>query len=181
MFGQDPYQNFNKFMTLGPENRQTFRVDTTRDHWDFLTCAQAAQVGECPDYVNGFLIEIPITGADAKDPAVCERDFVRRAYRFQRIDGRTPDKVAFLFDPEQRCLRSWAEPHRVRREDMPQILRVIGGDHRGNPRGDVIARHTSEDSFMDHLHNHLGDLNQVQNGSAGPAPGTPLPTQQDGE
>jgi len=126
------------------------------------------------------VLEVPVEGADAKSTVQCEADFTRRAYRFQRIDPSTPGRAAWLFYPEQPCLRSWADPHRVRRE-IPPILQVVGGDHRGNPRGDVLALHTSGGSWMEHLHEHLERLDVVQHGAPGIAAGAPLPVRQDGE
>jgi hypothetical protein len=149
----NPYQNLNQLMKLPPELRKTWRYDTDDRHWTIVDCKTAAAAGECAHYANGFVIEIPL---DTVDPERTAGDLRNAGYAFTRMASEKPGHVLFVVAAEQPCLQSRRQPHRIRR-DEPAMLTVVGGDHRGNPSREVL-KHTSGESWMDHLHEHTDRL-----------------------
>ena len=97
------------------------------------TCAEV----DCDNYLHGWRTIVP---ADLADQV---RDRLRRAYRFTetRQDG---GLVAFVFEAGQEC---WAQ-HTLPAEGRERF-RVVGGDWRGNPRGDVTEHVRAADWVED--------------------------------
>jgi hypothetical protein len=169
LFG-DPYANVNQAIKLPAHLRRTWRHDTDERHWVVVDCKTAADLGECRAYAEGHVVQVPAEQAEQ-----ARHTFIQLGYVFTPIEARKPGCKAWLFGPEQPCFayRGGADPHRVRLEDVPPMLTVVEGDHR-SWRPEVVTRHTSHTSFMEHLHEHTDRLVDAQK-AAGPAPGTPLP------
>jgi hypothetical protein len=150
----DPYANLNSMLKLPAAMRKTFRFDRPADtHWRTVDCKTAAEHGECDHYSQGFVLEVP-----AGKLADSEWAFRQAGYTFVPIDARQEGHVAWFFKPEQPCLASRRAPHRIPLDREP-LLAVVGGDHRGNPRGEGHT-HTSVDSWVDDLHTHMDKLDQ---------------------
>jgi hypothetical protein len=154
----DPYANLNQHIKLPAHLRKTWRYDTTAQHWTVVDCKTAAEYGECPHYANGFVLEFPTSGSDAQNLLQVTADMRAAGYVFTQVESpRGKGYAALVFPPEQQCLASRKVRHRIRR-DEPALLTVVGGDHRGNPRGEDTLKHTSGESWMDHMHEHMDRL-----------------------
>jgi hypothetical protein len=168
MFGGNHYAAASQLLKLPPHARKTYRFDRPSEtHTRVVDCATAAEYGECKHYAEGFLIVLA-PGMDV----VGHCDRLRAAgYVFTTIDppeGSTPGSVALFFREGQQCLASRQSPHRIP-TDRPPVLSVVGGDWRGNPRGERLV-HTSTDSWLNDFTAHQDRLARAQGG------GTPVPS-----
>lgn len=125
----DPYATIRQLIRLPAHRRKTFVYDTPSDtHYRKATCAEV----ECSKYANGFAI--PIT--PSQDIEAFEGTLKQAGYTFARGEG--PEHLAaeypagtrwLVFPPEQRCLESFKNPHRIALDHDP-IVSIRGGDFR---------------------------------------------------
>lgn len=142
-------------LRLPPEKRQTFEYATPGDtHYRQANCKEAAERGLCKHYAEGFVI--PWTPGDLQ--LIDVLNTLGYSYSLTDIPPEHLQEMEFptgtkflVFPPEQRCLTSYKVPHRISLEREP-LLRVVGGDWRGNPRGDVRT-HDNLENWVDDLHN----------------------------
>lgn len=105
-------------------------------------CARA----NCPPYLHGW-----ITLADESDPELGQRQahYIRtqsgrKFTEIRRDDGLTE----FRFEAGQRCFGQ----HKLPREGAERFL-VVGGDFRGNPRGE-FREHVRPDDWVEDFAEH---------------------------
>lgn len=129
-----------------PENRKTFNYEQrTR----IVDCATFL----CKHYQEGFVVPLK----PEMDDDTTRRQLAAQGYVFTEIKSpadhliaANPKGTKFLyFPPGQRCLPSRVVPHRMQLDEAPKLT-VVGGDWRGNPRGESYT-HTSVDSWADDL------------------------------
>lgn len=156
----DPYASIRNILRLPPNKRKTFVWDTpSGTHYRTVTCAEAASVGECSKYANGFAL--PMLPTQSIEDY--ESRLTASGYVFQR--GDTPAHLTeqfpagtrwLVFPPEQRCLESFKVPHRVSLDHDP-FLSIEGGDFRAFT-GDT-QRFSKVDDWVDALHTTTDRLN----------------------
>lgn len=144
-----------KLLRLPAHARKTFEYQTPEDtHYRRANCKQAAEHGLCKHYAEGFVL--PWTPGDTQLIDVLNT----LNYTYSETDVppahlqelEFPRGTKFLvFPPEQRCMTSYKVPHRIPLDREP-LLRVVGGDWRGNPRGEVRV-HDNLENWVDDLHN----------------------------
>lgn len=157
----DPYASIRNIIRLPPTRRKTFVWDTpSGTHYRTVSCAEAAGIGECSKYANGFAL--PIT--PEKSIEDYEARLTAAGYTFLRGDA--PEHLAesypvgthwLVFPPEQRCLESFKVPHRVPLHHDP-IISIQGGDFR-TFTGDV-QKFSKVDDWVDALHTTTDRLNR---------------------
>lgn len=113
---------------LPPHQRQTYSILAPRPtHFRKATCAEV----ECPDYLHGFRATID----ERTDLGQAQAHYIRReSGRGFTEEHDEQDHTVFTFHPGQVCFN--AADHQLRL-DRPELYVIRGGDHRGNPRGDV--------------------------------------------
>lgn len=160
-FPGDPYATARKLILLPPNRRKTFIWDTpTASHYRVITCAEAATIGECSKYANGFAIPVT-TEMSIED---IEQRLRGAGYTFHR--GDTPEHLAgaypvgtqwLVFPAEQRCLESFKVPHRVSLDHDP-LLSIRGGDFRSFAVGETQTFNRVDD-WVDALRTTTDRLN----------------------
>lgn len=158
MFAQGPdmYRSATKALKLPAHLRKTFLWSTPSDtHTRIVDCETAANdYDECNHFARGFMVQAQ-PGHDQREIQVAR--YKEQGYRFYEADG------MLYFYPGQRCLASRENPHRVFL-DRPPNLAVVGGDWRGNPRGEGRT-HTKIEHWVDDLHSNVDKLNtEIQKG-----------------
>jgi hypothetical protein len=156
----DPYATARQLIYAPPDRRKTFVADMPSDtHYRVVSCAEAADAGECKHYAQGFAIPL-VPGGDRE---LFKAQFIQLGYHFS--EGEVPEHLAasypkgtrfLVFPPEQRCLTSYKVPHRLPLDHDP-ILAVKGGDFR-----QFTGRDTNNmrvDSWVNQLQNTIGELN----------------------
>jgi hypothetical protein len=135
---------------LAPHQRMTHQVDRPADtHWRIVSCRIAAEHGECPHYVDGFVMRVPVTMA-----AQARQSFLSCGYAFTDVEPETPEVSVFYVLPEQQCLASRRVPHRLPLEREP-ILSVFDGDYRART-GQQVAM--PGEFWLEHLAEHTDAL-----------------------
>jgi hypothetical protein len=134
---------------LPPSARKTYSISTPIEtHWIPATCAQV----DCAQYVSGWKSRIDERTEQGQAQARYIRFHSGRSFTEERDDvGMT----VFSFAPGQMPFddaQSTHSTHRIRRDDLPELYVVRGGDHRGNPRGDVtrLNGRAWSDDFGEH-------------------------------
>lgn len=130
---------------------KTFQVvNPLPSHFRVATCEEVG----CKAFLNGFDVLI----LDETDPIwIMRMEYFRnklpercdRRYRERRDEHGT---LIFHFDAGQQCFKH--EQHRAPL-DRPPLYIARGGDHRGNPTGEVRV-HTRGDLFAEDLSESLG-------------------------
>jgi len=115
---------------------KTYKVSAPRStHFRQATCEEA----DCPAYLHGWRTIVPADSPQA--------DYIRHDKTRSAVEDRQPGGLtAFTFGPGQKCFG--ASLHRVR-TDRPDVLRVLGGDFRGNPAGIPARVHTRPEFFIE--------------------------------
>jgi hypothetical protein len=133
-------ETFRPPMRLGPEAYKTYQILAPKQtHTREASCHEV----ECDGYKHGWKTIVP----DTSPQALYIRTRSGRAFDTALRPG---GLVEFTFYPGQTCFR--ASEHRISLEREP-FYRVLGGDHRGNPRGTApVQRRASEwvDDFATH-------------------------------
>lgn len=132
---------------MAAQNYQTYRMlAPLRTHWRVVSCDQA----ECAAYQFGWVTTVDLATKLGQKQA----DFIRhdrsRSHTEQRV---SESLVKFVFGPGQRCFATAgpefpAGTHKVRNL-RPHRYLVVGGDFRGNPRGDFREHRRAEDWVED--------------------------------
>lgn len=156
MFASDPAQwTATKLLHLPPQHRKTYQYETPGDtHYRPATCKQAAEVGLCKHYAEGFVLRW-LPGDTQLIDVLNTIGYIYSTTdvppeHLQQLEF--PNGTKFLvFPPEQRCMASYKVKHRIPL-DRPPTLKVVGGDWRGNPRGEVRV-HDNLENWVDDLHN----------------------------
>jgi hypothetical protein len=113
-------------------------------HFRPATCAEY----ECPDYLHGWVTVVP-----ADSPAA---EYIRHDRSRRWTEARQPGGLAeFAFEAGQQGFAGPRHEHLVP-NGRPERFIERGGDHRGNPRGDV--REHSADTWTDSFANHQDRL-----------------------
>lgn len=152
--------NASKLLRLPPEHRKTFEYATPgHTHYRQATCKEAAERGLCKHYAEGFVL--PWLPGDTQ--LIDVLNTVGYTYSYTDVPPEHLQQMEFpkgtkflVFPPEQRCLTSYKVPHRIPLDREP-LLRVVGGDWRGNPRGEQHV-HTNLDNWVDDLQNTTDKL-----------------------
>lgn len=126
--------------------RQTFGIQQAPEtHTRPATCVEV----ECEHHARGWQLLVD----ESTDLGVRQGQYLRGMSGRAFTEDRTEDGLTrFTFAAEQDCFRQ----HRVPL-DRPAVFLVVGGDHRGNPRGERLV-HTGPEPWVDHLHTHLDTL-----------------------
>lgn len=110
----------------GPEAFKTYQVfQPEKTHTRAATCAEV----ECPRAANGWRTVLDTSTVQGREQAGWIRMKSGRAFTYVEAGP----VVTFTFAAGQRCFGK----HRVSLQREP-ILRVAGGDWRGNPRGEPV-------------------------------------------
>jgi hypothetical protein len=135
--------NASRLLRLPPEHRSTYMLaQPTETHFRVVSCKTAAEYGECKHYAEGFILPL---AADKVDDTCAF--LTQYGYTFNLCDtpeGYPAGTRTFNFPAGQRCLPSRANPHRISL-NRPPVLAVVGGDWRGNPRGEMTRYNNIED------------------------------------
>jgi hypothetical protein len=111
-------------------------------HFRAATCAEV----ECSRYLNGWETRVDET----TDLGQAQAHYIRRDSGRGFSESRDAGLTVFRFEPGQRCFAS--DTHRTRIE-RPEIFIARGGDHRGNPTGQV-TKHTSPAHWVEDFAEH---------------------------
>jgi hypothetical protein len=129
---------------LPPAATQTHRVlAPLATHWRKATCAEVA----CPEYLHGWRLRVE--GLEERDVHVathCGR-------KWQRVPV-AAGETWLVFEAGQPCFQ--ASAHRIRIEREERFF-LLGGDHRGNPRG-TPPLELSAGSWTDDFGEHQDQL-----------------------
>lgn len=131
---------------MGPENYRTYTVLGRRHK---VTCERYG----CPRYERGWLTLIDESTELGQRQAAYIRTLSGRRFR-ERVEG---GLTHFEFYPEQTCF----EEHFMSLEEDPRFLRM-GGDYRGDPRGEGVFQHRNMDDWVNDLGDHQDGLRRAQ-------------------
>lgn len=117
---------------------QTFQVTAPiSTHTRKATCEEA----ECAQYVRGWRMKLDL----ATDLGQKQAHYIKYSSgRSYRVVGQRDGLVELEFSANQPCFQE----HRVR-IDRPEIYRVKGGDHRGNPLKTVTRVHKKPEFWVE--------------------------------
>lgn len=136
---------------LGPENYQTFQIVTPEStHTRRGTCEEV----ECRAYLNGWKMRLDLGTEMGQRQAAYIKHRSGRAYK---VVAQHDGLIDLEFSPNQDC---FAE-HRVRLE-RPEIYRVKGGDHRGNPGRHLTRVHKKPEFWVEEFAENQDRINQVK-------------------
>jgi len=154
----DPYATARQLIYAPPERRKTFVADLpSNTHYRVVSCAEAAAIGECKHYAEGFVVPVPPRDLEPMRALLTTRGYVYS-------EGDAPMHLAaaypagtrfFVFPPEQRCMGSYKVPHRIPLGYDP-ILSVREGDFRYFTGNDSV--NLRPESWTDQLKNTLGEM-----------------------
>lgn len=132
----------------GPEAYKTYQVlQPTGSHFRKGTCAEV----DCPRQRNGWRTVLDTSTVQGQKQANWIRSKSGRAFTFVQQGP----VVTFTFAAGQRCFGE----HKVWLQREP-ILRIKGGDWRGNPRGDA-ARVLRPADWIDNFGEHQLALSEA--------------------
>jgi hypothetical protein len=138
-------------LAAGPESYKSYSMRAPfRTHWRPATCEEY----ECEAFRNGFVTTVDLnTDLGQKQYNYLSHD-KSRSYHMQRV---SMTLVKFVYGPGNRCFNS--QGHRVPVGRPPRLL-VVGGDWRGNPRGDRRV-HSNVDDWVDDARNHQDKIARI--------------------
>lgn len=129
----------NRLEPVGPPaSYQTYEIRSRPDRLVRTACEQAG----CLAYRYGWDTTVDESIDLGRRQAAYIRQKSGRTFRELRDGGLT----VFRFDSGQRC---FAE-HKTR----PEVFRVVGGDHRGNPLGLRPVRHKRPEDWLEDFGEH---------------------------
>ncbi len=131
----------------GPQNYKSYTMRAPlRTHWRPASCEEV----DCAAYINGFVTTVDLsTDLGQKQYDYLSHD-KSRSFHMQRVNMTL---VKFVYGPGNRCFNGM---HRTAVGRPPRLL-VVGGDWRGNPRGDLRVHKRLED-WVDDSRNHLDKI-----------------------
>lgn len=123
---------------LPARNMQTFQVVAPKaTHTREATCEEV----ECEQYARGWRMKIDLNTDLGQKQAWYIKEHAGRKYKkVSAYEG----LVELEFAANQPCFQK----HRVR-IDRPEIYRVKGGDHRGNPLRTPVRTHTKAEFWVE--------------------------------
>lgn len=131
-----------------PEDYKTYQVlQPRKTHFRPASCAEV----DCPNYARGWKTTVDVSTQLGRKQANYIRLHSGRRFTF----AQTGDLVAFTFSPGQNCFQQ----HRTSLQ-RPPLLRIKGGDYRGNPRNIPTVTHRPED-WLDDFGTHQLRLKQA--------------------
>lgn len=135
---------------LDPQHFQTFQVTAPiSTHTRVATCEEV----ECDMYLRGWGMKLDLQTELGQKQAYYIKHQSGRSYRVVRqADG----LVELEFAANQPCFKE----HRVR-TDRPEIYRVKGGDHRGNPLKTLTRVHKRPEFWVEEFAEHQDKINRV--------------------
>jgi len=123
---------------LPPQAMQTFQILAPKEtHTRKATCEEV----ECPHYLRGWRMKIDLNTELGQRQAQYIKYSSGRSYK--KVSARD-GLVELEFAPNQECFRE----HRAR-IDRPEIFRVKGGDHRGNPLRTPVRTHKKPEFWVE--------------------------------
>lgn len=135
---------------MGPESYTTYAIQAPRStHQRKATCAEI----ECIHYRHGWL-----TVVDESSELGARQAGYIRATSGRRFEEKSEGGLThFTFYAGQECFRE----HYVSLDREPQYV-VIGGDWRGNPRGEPTRVHRTFDDWANDFGEHQDKLKKAQ-------------------
>lgn len=149
MFGAEP---FRMTPALGAESYKTYRIQAPRStHRRKATCAEV----RCENYERGWATRID----ERTELGQRQAGYIRTVAGRHFTEGRDAEGwTVFTFPAEQQCFGE----HYVSLDRSPQFL-VVGGDWRGNPRGESVI-HRSFDDWANDFGDHQERLKRAHEG-----------------
>lgn len=146
-FGADP---FRVTPAMDATAYKTYSIRAPRStHSRKATCAEVG----CPNHENGWVTRVD----EATELGARQAGYIRRMSGRKFAEGRDEAGLTeFVFPPGQKC---FAE-HFVPLDREPQYL-VLGGDWRGNPRGDAPVVHRTFDDWANDFGDHQDRLRKA--------------------
>lgn len=133
---------------LPAQSMKTYAIASPKGtHWRKASCDEVG----CKPHANGWETKVDETTDLGRRQAHYIRRESRRPFKERREAGLT----VFTFPAGTECFAG----HQVR-TDRPELFLVVGGDHRGNPRGERIE-HTPE-NWVDDFATHQERLARAQ-------------------
>jgi hypothetical protein len=137
----------------GPQAYKSYTMRAPiKTHWRPATCDEF----ECDAYINGFITTVDLTSDLGQKQYHYLTHDRSRSYTMQRVSLQI---VKFIYGPGNRCFKS--DDHKVAIGKPPRLL-VVGGDWRGNPRGDFRI-HTRVDDWVDDSREHQDKIATIVN------------------
>jgi hypothetical protein len=117
---------------------QTFQVVAPKStHTRRVSCEDV----QCPQYARGWKMTIDLNTKLGREQAMYIKYDAGRSYK---ITAQRDGLVELEFAANQPCFQE----HRVR-NDLPEIFRVKGGDHRGNPLRTPVRTHKKPEFWVE--------------------------------
>lgn len=118
------------------DEMRTFSIKApVKTHWREATCEQV----RCLHFTAGWRSVID----ESTELGQKQAHYIRTASGRGFTESRGADGLTtFEFKPGQKCFRG---KHFARDEDIPELLIVRDGDHRGNPRGTSALRCSTDE------------------------------------
>lgn len=113
-------------------------------HWRDATCAEV----DCPAHAHGWVTTVDVATELGRQQA----NYIRLHSGRHFTAEETGTLVAFTFPAGQTCFAQHKVPL-----GRPEFYRVVGGDWRGNPRGEV-RNHANAADWQDDFANHQDKL-----------------------
>jgi hypothetical protein len=136
--------------TVGAEYYRTFQVEApVSTHTRRATCEET----QCEQYLRGWRMKLDLTTELGQKQGYYIKHQSGRSYK---IIGQADGLVEFEFAANQPCFRE----HRVRLE-RPEVYRVKGGDHRGNPLKTPTRVHKRPEFWLEEFQDNQDKINRV--------------------
>lgn len=135
---------------LPPQAVKTYAISSPKaTHWMSASCADVA----CPVQTAGWQTFID----ESASLGIRQAQYIRAVSGRRFTEHRNEHGVTvFTFAAGEECFTD----HQVR-VDRPEIFIVRGGDHRGNPRGDVRV-HERPEHWVEDFSEHQDALSRAQ-------------------
>lgn len=131
---------------------QTFQIAApTKTHFRPASCEEV----ECPNYLRGWRMRIDLNTELGQKQAYYIKHHAGRSYK---VTGQADGVVDLEFAPNQPCF----DQHKVRRNDIPELYRVKGGDHRGNPLRTLTRTHKSPETWVEEFQENQDRLKRAK-------------------
>lgn len=138
-------------MEIGPERYQTFQVTSPiATHTRRATCEEV----ECGAYLRGWKVVVDLDTEIGQKQAHYIKFSSGRSYK---VDGHEGSLVTLVFKANQDCFSE----HRVP-VGRPEIYRVKGGDHRGNPLRTVTRVHKKPEYWVEEFAENQDRIKKIR-------------------
>ena len=145
-----PNYTFRPTPAMGPENYKTYAIQAPRStHQRPARCEEV----ECEHHRNGWQTIVD----EATDLGIRQAGYIRTVSERRFAERHEGGLTRFLFYEGQQCF----DEHYVSLDREPQFL-VLGGDWRGNPRGEAPRVHRSFDDWANDFGEHQDALKRAQ-------------------